>query len=150
MSRQHVISLAPLSGTVLQMTLLTPGTLFIVLAFAFTPCGGHTHPVALPQVVGGELLQDSSRDLWITLAKDGSVFLDLKWYAQEQAFSDKLREVVQRRPQTRFLVRLDRRLSFVAVRHLLKTIQSAGIRRVVLLSWEGYPYELMWPSRAAA
>lgn len=138
------ISPEPLAGTLLQCALFIPAFVLLVIAFATTPIICRGTSVHLPQLTGGDPIPSSPNQLVVTVQRDGTIFIDTKWYT-EPAFGAKLAELQEARPHIEILVRADATLSVGSVRGVLRAVQGAGFRRVLLVGFEGYPYQLIWP-----
>ena len=137
---QPLLAPRPLSGPGLQLSLLL--FVFTLMAFLGPPPDhgrsyGSGRPVLLPFHPGPDHLPDSDSSLVISLRADGYAFIGHKWYPASELLTGINTHLAQT-AQSRVVLRIDRSIRFQSIRALLRILQSARIRSVFLVTYEGY------------
>lgn len=138
---------APDLFSVFSLAAVSVVVVLITIEAGSTPMGCSGRAVLLPQTLNPPLAPESPNDLAISLEKDGTTFIDTKWFPPD-GLRVKLRELAARNPGKRVVLKADRRLPFRAVRTVLGTISAAGYPDVLLAAGTPNPLgaaaDLMW------
>ena len=141
------ISLVPLAGPTLQLSLLAPLLVLLVISIATSPTGSHPpHYLHLPDVSPAQFIAQSEDDLWISVLDDGSFFIDARWYPPVE-FSTVMRRLARLSCPPRVVFRADRTVPFRTIRFVLRGVQGAHLRHVFLVTAEASALEVITSRR---
>src|SRR5689334_351790 len=109
-----------------MLVVLVAGFVIPSGATGCTPGGPH---VALPWISSAQPSSGNEQDLVITIESDGRLLIGNAIVRPEELQST-LREILQRTPERRFVVRADKRSPFRSMRNVIQAAQSLGIREI--------------------
>ena len=137
------LSLLPLAGPVLQLSLLAPLLVLMVISVTTAPTGSHFHHyLQLPDTSPAQFIVRAEDDLWLSILEDGSVFIDAKWYPPAE-FLTCMRRISRRSHPPRVVLRADRAVPFSTVRLVLRGVQTANLRHAFFVTAEASPLEVI-------
>lgn len=85
----------------------------------------------LPETVTREGAPELSKDLAVSIAKDGQLYMDGRAYADDQV-ADRLKSVAARNKDARVLIKGDREVEYSRVMAVMDMARQAGLTKVVL------------------
>ncbi len=133
----------PLSGPALQFSLLVVPLLIFVAGFTSVPTGcGFGLPVSLPFAPHAPSVQESDRDILVSIRSDGTIYIENRWFPLTE-FDQKIRELGARARNKRLVLQAASSLSFSSIRSVLRPIRASGFTSVLLLTFRGHPIDLM-------
>ena len=137
------LSLLPLAGPTLQLSLLAPLLVLMVISITTAPTGSHLHHyMQPPDASPAQFIVQAEDDLWISILDDGSVFLDAKWYPQAE-FLTVMRRLGRRSHPPRIILRADRTVPFATIRFVIRGLQAANLPHVFFATAEVSPLEVI-------
>ena len=89
-------------------------------------------PVELPKANAGAI-KDSDNSLWVTIDKNGTVYVDKRALTQAE-FDEKFRKIVEARAPKDVFIRADENVPYGYVARAMAEVQAAGVSRVGMVT----------------
>jgi biopolymer transport protein ExbD len=139
------LGLRPLTGATLQLSLLVP-FLLLVIVFMAGPAGPPPQwrgRLTLPSAPHASIRETSDDAVEISINEDGMVFVESHWCPASE-FPAKMAAFAARKPPARVLIRADQSVPFKTIRSALHGARLAGVNRVLLVTFEGSAFSLIF------
>ena len=105
----------------------------LIIFMVVTPMLQKGKPVMLPQTERPDKKPESDKELLISVQSDKTIFIDTKWYPDEQ-FAAKMKELGERSSNKDVLIKADQRLNYGDVKKVMRMIKDGGFERVGLIT----------------
>jgi biopolymer transport protein TolR len=104
----------------------------LIIFMVVTPMLQKGIDVALPETVKPDKMPESSKQLDVSVKKDGSVYISQNWVPDDRV-QNMLKDIHEASPDKSVVVKGDKRLKYKQVRKVMEMLNEAGFSRVGLV-----------------